>query len=506
MSLRRLGKLLLRLKSPRLALRTALKLIRQRLIVFATKIMTAAWLKAGDYRFLDATTPRRRLFNQRLQRRALKMFLKLPDRFYRKRFAAFERGFTNAGDSDRDKNSYFGIMLMIGTLGPGGAERQAVLTAVGGFHRGWRPLRLTCAFLKEDWQRFFLPQLEAVGIPVGELARDSLLGGEFCTESLLAVFQQLPPRLQDAGDYYQILMEQKPAVAHLWLDECNIKGGLAAVAARVPRIVLGTRSLPPHNFSLHQPYMREGYRWLLKQTGVVLLNNSRAGARAYEEWLQIPTGSIQVVYNGFDFDDEVLQRHRAGRTAYRHRHGISAEVLLVGTVMRLSEEKRPLLWLEIAAAVHRHLPDVRFLMAGDGNLRSEVQQRADCDDLGGVFSLVGYERQALDAIAALDLFLLTSRAEGLPNVLVEAQALGIPIITTDVGGASETVCHGVSGWVLDKDEIGDAAAQVVRLLQDTEWRCQAGLEAHRFVSEKFGVGRMLDDTLDVYGACFGDFK
>lgn len=458
------------------------------------------WHKAAEHRYLIGANPRHLSPKLRLQRLALKFFLELPDRRYRKSFTRFGEAITTPSGNERELSSRSGIMLMIGTLGPGGAERQAVLTLTGSAQRGVWPLRIACVFLEQEWQRFFVPHLENVGIPVRELERDNSLDPTLDDELLLRTAQTSPQRLDDVKDYLRTLLIHKPAIAHFWLDECNIKGGMAAVAAGVPRIVLGLRSVPPDNFAVHQPYMREGYRWLVKQQGVVLLNNSKAGARAYEKWIKLPADTIQVVHNGFDFDDETLNRYRAGRATYRQQHGIPQDVLVVGTVIRLSEEKRPLLWLEIAAAVCLRLPNVRFLLVGDGLMRAEVDARAARDDLRGSVSVIGYEKQALAAIAAMDIFLLTSRAEGLPNVLVEAQALGVPAVTTNVGGAPETICHGVTGWVLEKDQVAYAAEHLIRLLQDTEWRRQAAQEAPQFVRTAFGVERMLDKTLAVYGS------
>lgn len=114
-------------------------------------------------------------------------------------------------------------------------------------------------------------------------------------------------------------------------------------------------------------------------------------------------------------------------------------------------------------------------------------------------SIVIFFILALKAMAAMDIFLLTSRLEGLPNVLIEAQAIGVPVVTTNVGGAPETMLDRVTGWVLDNDEIIDAANQIIRLIRDENWRDQARLSMPTFVREKFGMEKMLNKTLSIYG-------
>jgi glycosyltransferase involved in cell wall biosynthesis len=460
--------------------------------------LAVLWHRASAYRYLLVLDVTGLSLRQRLQRKVLTVFLTIPDRHYRRGFVRF--GAALAGrQRERNVTSCSGVSLMIGALGPGGAERQAVLTLSGFARRGYGPLNLACSFLRTEAQRFFLPHMESAGVPVSELERDVSLDIDPACEPLFQAAQQLPSSLCGVGDYVRTLLARRPAVAHFWLDECNIKGGLAAVAVGVPHIVLGLRSLPPCNFALQMPYMREGYRWLAKQSGWTLLNNSAAGARAYEKWIGLPNGSIRVVHNGFDFEPAAISHYHHGRESYRSRHGIPGTAPLIGTVIRLSEEKRPFLWLEIAAAVRRRIPDALFLVVGDGPLRGEMEARAAREDLRGAVFMVGHEKEAFAAIAAMDMFLLTSRAEGLPNVLVEAQALGVPVVTTNVGGAPETVNHGVSGWVLERDDHRYAADVLVKLIQDQVWLSGAREEGPIFVRDAFGVDRMLDETLAAYG-------
>ena len=410
----------------------------------------------------------------------------------------FHRFGTAVAASPRSTTDRRGILVVSGTLGPGGSERQTVLTVLGLARRGLQSVRLAVVYLRTEFERFYQHKLEAAGMKVIEFNRDDLRNDVGNLQGLLRAVKILPVELHDVANYTRALAEQRPEIVHLWLDEVNVKGGLAAVAAGVPRIILSSRNLPPNNFLLYQSYMREGYRWLLRQPGVRLINNSVAGARAYERWLGLPKGSIRVVHNGFDFDERLLAACRDGRAEYRERHGIPLKAPLVGTVIRLSEEKRPLLWAEIAARIGRVIPEAHFLVVGDGPLRAELEARAARPDLAGRLHVIGLEKQALTAMAAMDLFLLSSRGEGLPNVLVEAQALGVPVVTTRAGGAPETLDHGRTGWVLENDSPTGAAAVIVRLLGDKQWLERAGKAAPDFVKRRFGMDRMLDETLKIY--------
>lgn len=479
--------------------RRPLRLFRDARVLFHCAIRRSAantWHQAASYRHLLGTDPNKYSLTFCVKRAALSFYLALPDIYYRFCFRRFGKALIQGRQPIVAEGS--GVTFVIGTLGPGGAERQAVLTLAGLAKRRIGPLKIVCQSLHYEWQRFFLPNLERIDVPVSVLEQFRGTVDDGYSKWPFDAIRNLPGSLIDSFDCARMLRDVRPEVLHLWMDECNIKCGLAAVALDVPRIVLGLRSFPPCNFVLHQPYMREGYRWLVKQPNVVLVNNSHAGARAYEKWLGLEKGVVHVVHNGFDFDHATIAGYLEGREAYRARYGIPKGVPVVGTVIRLSEEKRPLLWLEIAALVYQRMPEVRFLIVGDGLMREAVEKRIAQKDLVGVVSLLGHQREPLAAMAAMDIFLLTSRVEGLPNVLVEAQMLGVPVVTTNAGGAAETVNRGVTGWVLESDDVQHVAELIIRLLKDQEWRSKANVEASTFAQEAFGVERMLDETLDIY--------
>lgn len=455
------------------------------------------WSWITRFRPLLAREPADLRLKERITRRLLNRFLEIPDARYRRALTRLDAHLEGQGTSDAKNPNplYRGVMMMIGTLGPGGAERQLVVLAKG-LHRSLKEnIHIACTNLSSPTTRFFLPELEAAGIATDVIGSET---DHPLTPSLTAAIEALPSELRDISRYVRTLAAARPEIVHLWLDEVNVKGGVAAVMVNVPKIVLSQRSLPPINFALHQPYMREAYRWLVRQPGVVVINNSAAGARAYEAWLGLRPGSIGVVHNGYEFAESELARYRADCIEVRHRIGIPPNSLVVGAVMRLSEEKCPLLWLEIASQVRQSLPEVRFLIVGDGPLRSTMETRASEPDLAGAVSFAGHLKDSMAAIASMDMLLLTSRAEGLPNVLVEAQFLGVPAIATPAGGAREAVNHGTSGWVLDSWNATSSARQIVRLLQDEKWRTTAAKCGPEFAFARFGIRRAIDETLTVY--------
>jgi glycosyltransferase involved in cell wall biosynthesis len=396
------------------------------------------------------------------------------------------------------------IVLVIGSLGPGGAERQVMTTLLGLQKTGAQRLSLICTFLQEPWQRFFLEQLEQAGIEVRELAKGMTGAPQGldspARERFQRAFGSLPPLLGDIRDYAAEFVCHKPGIVHLWLDEINCKAGLAALAVGVPRIVMSARSVAPHHFGLYHQYMAEAYRLLLRRPSVTLLNNSGAGAIDYARWLGLRRGGVQVVRNGFRLDEFCEgPKREVNRRRFREELGWDSAATVVGTILRFTEEKRPDLWIEAALSLAERRPDMRFLLVGDGPMRAAVAQRADALGMASRFAFTGHLRDTIAALCAMDVFMLTSRKEGLPNVLVEAQALGVPVVSTDAGGARETFLPGESG-LLVADATAEALAVAVLAIVDDPARCRAwSVRARDQVRERFGIERMVWETRAAYG-------
>jgi glycosyltransferase involved in cell wall biosynthesis len=132
-------------------------------------------------------------------------------------------------------------------------------------------------------------------------------------------------------------------------------------------------------------------------------------------------------------------------------------------------------------------------------MQDQVQRKAKQIGLGDRFILAGVTDQVLQAMSIMDVLLLTSRGEGLPNVLLEAQWVGTPVVTTDVGGAKEAIEPGVTGWAVASDRASDVARQIACLHRNPVVLAEARNHGPAFVSKQFGVARMISQTMKVYG-------
>ncbi|NLS67604.1 glycosyltransferase [Bradyrhizobium brasilense] len=397
------------------------------------------------------------------------------------------------------------IVHVCGNLQPGGAERQLVYTLEGLQKRKFESVRLLCHSLRADSgdrSDFHLERVRAAGIEVREIRRHVTVAT--MPSNIREAVNSLPGGLlNDIADLFWEFIELRPQVVHAWLDWDNVRSGIAAVLAGVPNVVLSGRNINPSHFALYQAYMDPAYRVLMRRSNVTLINNSRAGANDYADWIGIARHRVPVIYNGVDLGGARLDSD-ASANSLRERLKIPREVFLVGGVFRLESEKRPLLWIEVAAIVAAHIPNAWFVIFGQGSLREQIIEAAKRHGVAERLVMPGLIGDVSPAMAMCDVLLLTSFGEGLPNVLLEAQWNGTPVVTTDVGGAAEAIQPDVTGWAVSSDGAQDLAQQIIRLYDDPKVRETARIEGPKFVRHRFSVERMISETARLYEVAASD--
>jgi glycosyltransferase involved in cell wall biosynthesis len=394
------------------------------------------------------------------------------------------------------------VLILTGSLGPGGAERQIAYTASGIVAKHAAEVIVGCSSLDPPIADFYRADIENAGAktclvrraaPGGESAESARIRARLSGYDVLGFHNVV----QAVHEYALLIRTLRPSVVHAWMDYCNVLAGIAADLAGVPRLVLSGRSAAPEHFGIFQPYMRPGYQSLLRRRSLVFLNNSQAGAADYARWLGLPSERFQVIRNGFIFPHMSIEQLRV---AERRKHGIPPGAPVVGSIIRFSEEKQPLLLLSVAEQLVARHPGVRILLFGDGPLLAEARSYVTSRRLSDAIKLPGITQDAWASLAAMDVFVLASRMEGLPNVLVEAQGCGVPVVCTAVGGAPETFIDGVTGFGVARADAASIADKVSLLIADVDVRKRMSARAFSHARDEFGAARMIDETFEVYAA------
>ena len=203
---------------------------------------------------------------------------------------------------------------------------------------------------------------------------------------------------------------------------------------------------------------------------------------------------VETLYHGIDL---ASIEEWTSRNGVREELGIAADSPVFGTVANLKSHKRLDQLLRAAVLVRRRLPQVRFVLVGQGPLEWELRNLARTLHLEDTVVFTGFREDAPRVCSTFDVFALSSEHEGLSIALIEALALGKPAVVTDVGGVTEVVAHGRQGFVVPVGRPSALADRIVDLLEDPALRSRMG-EQGRLRAATFDIRHSVRRTEQVY--------
>jgi glycosyltransferase involved in cell wall biosynthesis len=283
----------------------------------------------------------------------------------------------------------------------------------------------------------------------------------------------------------EILREQEFDILHLHSAKA---GALGRVAGRL--VGGGVIVYTPHAF----PFLRGGasgslcrmIERILRPWTDRLMAVSHAEAALARE-IGYPEEHVATIRNGVRILDAVSAPASAP-------HG---KKLVVGMVGALRKQKDPLAFVEAAAIVHLACPSAKFELCGDGADKAAVRDAIRRHGLAACFTMHGRAPDASPFLRSWDVFVLSSRYEGLSYSLLEAMAAGKAVVATRAPGNEEVVEDGVSGVLTPPEDPNELAEGVLHVLRDGALRARLGAEARKRVGELFGLERQLQE-LDAF--------
>jgi glycosyltransferase involved in cell wall biosynthesis len=208
----------------------------------------------------------------------------------------------------------------------------------------------------------------------------------------------------------------------------------------------------------------------------------------------VPAARAVTVYEGID-----LERVDAAPAAKLHEElWLPHHAPIVGNVAALVPHKGHRHLIEAAALVVRQVPDARFVIAGEGELRPALERQIKEHHLEKHVLLAGFRPDVLSLHKAFDIFAMSSVTEGLGTSLLDAMACEKPVVATAAGGIPEVVADGETGFIVPPRDHQAMAGAIVRLLKDPALQQRQGTAGRARVQDRFSADRMLRDTLRVY--------
>jgi glycosyltransferase involved in cell wall biosynthesis len=289
-----------------------------------------------------------------------------------------------------------------------------------------------------------------------------------------------------------------PLLVHTHSSKAGILG---RIAARLSRTGATVHSI--HGFAFHErqrPTVRRAYQNLERLVAAAtdaFTADSRANLEVAER-LGLLRGDKPALFMPPGIDPQEYQPIEGERERIREELGIGRETPLVGTLACLKPQKAPLDLVRVAVRVGERVPEAHFFLAGDGELRREMEEEIAAAGLGRRFHLLGWRRDVRALLSACDVFALTSLHEGLPRAILQALAAGKPIVASHVDGIPEAVTEGQNGHLLEPRDVAGFAERIASLLADPAHARALGAESARRAGA-FDWRRGLADLDALYG-------
>ena len=287
------------------------------------------------------------------------------------------------------------------------------------------------------------------------------------------------------------LKKEKFDIVHthdLW---SNLLGVPAARLAGVPAIVSSRRDLA--HFDWYQGKRRKWLRRIQNLGGAVLANATPIRDALIAEDGFAPE-KVRVIHNGVDI--QRFQKSGNDRDQMFPKVGDGKLIVLVGN-MHTDVKGHP--WLIAAApAVVQEFPSTRFVFVGDGEQRSRFQQQVASLGLEKSFLFLGRRADIPTILGCCDIAVLPSRAEGLPNAVLEYMAARLPVIASRVGGNAELINDGVTGLLVPPEDSSTLSSSVLKLLRDPALAQRIAQGGHESTVRNFSFERLVREVDQLY--------
>jgi glycosyltransferase involved in cell wall biosynthesis len=291
--------------------------------------------------------------------------------------------------------------------------------------------------------------------------------------------------------FRNILMRERPALLHVNSSRDSWIGGLAArlVSPRV-KVVRSRHISTPLNRNLTTRIL---YRTLLD---FVIVTGSELTRRGLIERDGLAPDRVAAFPIGID-----VEQFTPGRPDrdLRRELNLPPEHRLVGLISYLRSYKGHEYFIEAAARVLPRAKDATFLIVGEGPEEARLRERIASSGLSSNVRMLGFRNDLLNVFRSLDLFVIPSiEGDTIPQVLMQALAMGLPVVSTTVGSIPDVVQDGRTGFVVPPRDAGALAERILALLNDAALRADMGRRGRALVEREYSLSRMLDRLEEVY--------
>ncbi len=367
------------------------------------------------------------------------------------------------------------VLQIVGSFHQGGSERQAV--------------QLTRLLHEDGTHKIFLAALNNEGVLKPEVER---LGFKDVPEFKLHSFYDLN-FLKQIRNCARYIKENNIEIVHTHDFYSNVFGIAAARLAKVNLKIASKRETSG---------MRSRAQKFIESKIFATADAVVANSVAVKNYLiadDVPDEKIRVIYNGLDL--ERLQPQETDRQTICETLNLPIDghlkfITLVAN-LRHAVKNQPM-FLRTAQKVIRKMPDAHFVLAGEGELKNDLEKLARELNIETKTHFIGRCTKVSELLAVSSIGVLTSFAEGFSNSILEYMAARLPVVATAVGGAAEAIIENETGFTVKSDDHDAMANRLLELLQNEAKIAAFGEKGRRLVEEKFSLNSQLAETLMLY--------
>jgi glycosyltransferase involved in cell wall biosynthesis len=286
-------------------------------------------------------------------------------------------------------------------------------------------------------------------------------------------------------------------IVHTHSSKAGIIGRWAALLAGVPVIV---HTVHGWSFNDYQGVVKKNFFILLEKitakfTARIICVSSR-DTRTALKYKIAPYDKLVFIKYGIPLN--VFKKTSTPLSQKRKELGITNNDPVVGMIACLKPQKSPLDYIKACIKIYEEMPDVNFLLVGDGALKDKCRELSSAGSLNGRFVFTGWRRDIPDILDVMDIMVLTSKWEGMPISVIEALSKGCPVVATDAGGTSELIRDRVNGYIVNPGEYEKISEHVIKLLKNPQLLKNMKQEAVLSIDDSFKVERMIEETESLY--------
>lgn len=291
----------------------------------------------------------------------------------------------------------------------------------------------------------------------------------------------------------ELLKELKPNIVYAHSSKAGALTRLACLGLKIPVIY------NPHGwaFNMAQSKKKELAYRLIEKVQIPFTKKivciSEAEMQSAVQKHICSKDKIKIITNGIDFDllDKV-------QPVTRRDLGIPEDAFVVGQIGRLSEQKSPDVFVEMAEKIKKEIPNSFFVMVGNGNLEAEVRKLIKAKGLENSFLITGWVDNPTGYLNCFDVATLLSRWEGFGLALVEYMYCGVPLVSTKVDAIPYVVDDGIDGLLVEPNSTNEATQAVIHIYEDPTLANKLVTNGLNMAKEKYNIRRVVKQTEQLY--------